>query len=286
MKFARVRRSPVLRHPVPILALWAVRGLGALVVAAPVAAALSAGLEHQPRADTVLFAPGGAYLLEAIRLNQRALAVAVPHAVWASLVVGGLCLVPLAALLIALAPRGRGSEEAWLEHTAHHVPGLALLAGLTVLVQATVGTLTAIIALGARPSLARQLGQRGGDSSLIVLVGVALVLIVGIGVVQDLARAAAVRHDCTVVDCIRTATAVALANPGRVTIAWLTPAVWSMALALAAVMVTRAVRLEAATDWQWGVLVATHQLAALGIVALRATWLARAVTLVESPSRP
>jgi len=284
MRFERVRRLAAVRHPGPVLALWAARCLGAWVVAGPVAAVLTAGLEHQPRTDAVLFDPGGAYLLETIRLHRDALAINAQHAVWAALTVGALCLLPLTALVVALARRGGRPDESWLHRTAHHVPGFALLAGLTVLAQVAVGSLVAVVALGARQSLALHLGQRCGDSSLLGLGGLAVTLIVFIGVVQDLARAASVRHDCGVVDSIRTATGVALAHPGQIGIAWLTPAIWSTVLVLAAMMVTRSCRLDAPGDWRWAVLIGVHQLAALGMAALRATWLARAVAFVASES--
>jgi hypothetical protein len=275
------------RRPGAILLLWAFRLLGAWLVAAPVADAYSSGLGHLPGGDAVVFEAGGTYLLEALRLNSHQLLAAIRQGLWALLVMGAAGLVPLCALLVALCHAGRLRAGEWSHRTASHLPTLAALVALTLLVQVALGILAALGLLGLRQPGHCALGPPGAQWPLLALVFVAAVLCLTVGVLSDLARAAAVLHGAGVAAACRLALRTARGCPTRVLLDWLTPAIWSLLAVAAAAILVHALRVQAAAGWRLLAVFSLHQLTALLLVALRANWLARALRAVGSqPLRP
>ncbi len=261
---------------------WALRLVAAWILMAPVADTLSAPTAALPRGDAVLFDAGGAVLLEALRLAQVQLTAGTRRTLWTLFLVGGASLIPLCAVLVALSHRGRLRPDRWSQRTARHLPAFVMLAGLTLLAQAVALLGIALVVPAIRDPLYRALTPRSADLTTLATAGLGLVLVVGLGWVQDLARAAVVRHDIG----SRTALAVALATlrrrPIRALLDWLTPAVYTLPVIVAAAVITSSMHVEREGTWRVTLVFLVHQLAAFGLIALRCWWLARALVLVSA----
>ena len=90
-----------------ILAVYCVHLALALAFAWPLARLVADAALNHPRGDLVLFEPGATYLLESFRLGRASLTSVAEGSVFAILMVSYLGLLPLAALIYALAHSGK-----------------------------------------------------------------------------------------------------------------------------------------------------------------------------------
>jgi hypothetical protein len=278
-----VRRLALRAHGPVILVVWAYRLLAALVIAYPLARLVGAtGVASLPDGDRALFAPGGAYLVEALRLGVRYLVSATGAL---SLVGAGLAvfaLIPLAALVVALNARERLERGLWAARTLESFPPFVFLGGLTFLAQALLLFLGGAAGGALRDILTASTTERGADLGTIALALCTLLAVAAVGVVQDLARAEIVRSGKRGLAALGPALNTFVASPAlRAWAGRTVPAL--LGLALAAWLATRlhldrpgTLRVLAA----WTI----HQVAVLGWVVLRASWMARALDLVELSS--
>ncbi|HEY6558955.1 MAG TPA: hypothetical protein VI072_16845, partial [Polyangiaceae bacterium] len=122
-----------------IALLWASRLCASVLIAWPIADVFRGlGAGRGAERDAALFEPGALFLLEALRLGDTALLSALQTAAFSWCIFSLLLLVPVSALLVAMAHEGRLELGAWLGRALHHVPRFLLLAGLTVLAQALI----------------------------------------------------------------------------------------------------------------------------------------------------
>ena len=263
-----------------ILLLYSFRLVGAWLVAAPVATLLAGGLAHLPQGDAALFEPGGAYLLEALRLSRNGLVSTLRISMWVAVLIGGLTLAPLCALMVALSSGGGLRWGPWAGATAVQLPAFVLLSGLTLLAQAGAATALGLVVAVARESLQGTLNDRLADLLLLTGVAVGALIVIALGIGQDLARAALVRHRTTVTEALRRAWCAARHRPLKTLVDWMTPAVWGVAVVAGAAIVCSSFDVARPEQWRTLAALLTHQLTSLALVALRAHWLARALRLV------
>lgn len=275
------------RRPGGVLAFWALRLIAAWLLATPIASALGgAGIRHFPDGDALLFAPGGTYLMEALRRGIGPLVTGLENTVWFALILGYLCLVPLAGLLYALCHEGRLRPGNVARAALDQLAPFTLLAGLTLLVQATAVVLGIILLSVLHAHIYQSLDVRTADLWMVGVSGLVVFVVVLVGIVEDLARAALTRHQHGLGRALRTALRTARQRPLSALAAWLVPAVWSLAaVALAALAVGR-LHVERAGTWRMLAALAVHQVAALLLVGLKAQWLAGALRLVGEPDQP
>jgi len=104
--------------------------------------------------------------------------------------------------------------------------------------------------------------------------------ILAVGVVQDLARAAVIRHGARGTDALRIAGTTFVATPRAVFAAFLGPMVATAFLVAAAAALTSACNVSRPGAWRVALVLLAHQLAIVAIVALRLRALGAALTFV------
>jgi hypothetical protein len=269
-----------------VLVLCSFRAASGLLLAYPVARTLAAFLPQTfPTSDTLLFAPGGMFAVEALRLGK--------HAIRASLEGSGLSLVLLGItasfpFAIALSSLVHPSETlpSLAKRGAESTPSLVALGGAAALAQGLgIAAIAGVVGwlAGSFDSL---MDERRGDL-LVVLLGLALTVpLFGLGLLHDLARAAVVRYGMRAIPSAKSGARKLWRAPGPVITAWLSPAAVSVALVLLAAWMTGVLdvgRPSAARVWA---VAALHQATIVALVALRLRWLERALSLVDPPERP
>jgi hypothetical protein len=265
--------------------LYVYRAVTGFVFGYPVARTLGAlGASALPDGDREFFAPGGLHLLEALRLGVRILPSALESATFAGILVSIAGTFPFAvALTDVLNPSWTRRER--FGRAAERAPTLLVLTGATVLVQALVLTFTVMIATGAGSLAGSLRNERTSDLPPLVVGAVGLLLCFAIGVVQDLARAAAVRHATGALESVRVAARTLSSAPGAVCRAFVTPALAAIALVTGGAAFASVVDVSRPGAWRVAAVGLEHQLVILAIVVLRLGALARALTLTGPHGR-
>ncbi len=255
---------------------------GGLVAGSPLSAALlSTGAAAGPSGDAALFEPGALILLEALRIGARPLASAVSSSALIALAVALLALVPLAALIATLATRPRPVHAA-----VSHFSSFALLAGLTLLLRVLVMGGATLIWMAVEGWFDGALSEPTEDKLLLGWIALTAVALALVGIVQDLARAACVVHDCRALGALSIGLSALRARPGAVLLGWLTPAAWSIALFCGAAFAVGWIDVSRPGGGRAWLAFLVHQLAIFGFIALRAWWLADAVRLTRIAQTP
>lgn len=226
--------------------------------------------EHLARAgggmadDLALFEPGGLYLLEALRLAAPALQAEFRRTALVILLAAYLGLIPLAGLMWALSQEGRLRWRALLQSSLRPLGSFSLLLGLAIFAYGLLFGLTLLGTLALRAwhsphALFAQLASLG-----LMLLAMAFV-----GIVHDLSRARVVLFGSNALPSLR----AALRDFG------MRPVFdWGIRFLASVVVFLAAARLVGALGSERVILVGVvHQLALLGFVAARASWLAAAM---------
>lgn len=305
------------RRPVAIATMFVAELAWALVVATPVHEWAGRVWGSHPDGDAVLFAPGGRDLLMWLGQEGAGLSVTARTAI-VLLVVGALILqLPFGALVASLAfgsagaaapvPAGDNAEStppspprthslrmstAWKVGVGAWLPLTALLA-FSAILTVIVLSLGGIVASLVERSLTESLGDARSFTARIVVLALFAAIAAVLGVVVDLARAAAVRDVgigfaegasrpawSIMLRGLRTAMSAARKGLGRATLGWAWRAV--AGVALVAVGYAAASVLGGRGGAALPGLFVIHQAVVLGRVALRASWMARALALVAS----
>ncbi len=221
-------------------------------------------------------------LAEALRVNLRAIE---PTAL-AALLVAALALIagvlPLAALLVGLDRAGRLPRGFVAGRAFSHAGTLALLWVVAVPAQAIAAALIAM--LGGKLVGALDLTARGDSLGNAAVVAVALGAACAVGVLRDLASAAAVRGDLRFYSAAASALRVGRRSGGRALGAWAYRASLGAAgLALAAWL---APSITTASAWAIVAGFLLHQAAVAGDAFARASWLAAAMRLYDAGEAP
>jgi hypothetical protein len=241
------------RHPAAIAGLWAWETILAILVAWPARSLAGAAYGGNPSGDAALWSPGGRWLLDFVTRDYhgvRAILGGAGVVLLAGFVAG---LVPLGALLSAIAYASRDKRAvgfAWsLQQGVRFFPALVLQLVLVGVLQGVVVGLGVGIASLARSAAQVPMGEARAQQMQLVILG-AFVLVAAIfGIGRDLCSAAVIRS---------------LAS-----------------LAPLAVGAWVADRLGGRGGTPLFVLLVIHQSVVGSRVAFRASWLARALRAVD-----
>jgi len=275
------------RRPLAIVAVWGWQTIVAALVALPTAAAVASSYGRHPSGDAPLWQPGGLPLIDLLADGSGAVRETLVLAALLVFVAGIVDLVPLGALVasVGYVTRDRRSPpmSAAIARATAAFPTFAALFAMASLAEgALVGGAILVSTHLAALTLAK-LGEARSDQiawlAALAILGLAAV----VGVLHDLARAAAVRFR---VRAFR-AWGLALNSFTRAPAAVL----WSWAWRGLAGWVPVATAALVATRYGGrggGPLVAlfvVHQLVLVARVAFRASWLAAALRAVDSAHR-
>jgi hypothetical protein len=262
--------------------VWLTRLLVAWVISSPLARALTAqGSSDLPRGDAVLFDPGGLWLVEALRLGWPVLRSELRGSLLLGSVLAWLSLIPLGVLIAALASPRRTPLSHSVSRAIAAFPRLTLLVGATLLVQAAAVAASVFAALALQRRLATSWDERSSDLCALGVLGVGLLLAVGVGVVQDLARVALVAEDIGALQATRRALATVRRRAAGAFGAWAATSAIGLALTLAAAVLVGAIDVSRSGEWRVVLVTILHQAAVLSLVFCRATWLAGALDLIR-----
>jgi hypothetical protein len=274
------------RHPRAIAGIWAWQTMLALLASGPAAGLVSAAWRGDD-GDAPLWAPGGHALLDWLWHDAHGLRAGVRGGGMV-LVLGAIAgLVPMAALLVTLAygtrdRRATGFVRSMAEGM-RAFPSMVLLLVLTVLVEGLVVGAGAGLAHTVEGWTHAGLGEARAEQ----IAGALLLAFVGlasaVGVVHDLARAAVIRFKVTGLRALALGARTFRRSPVSLWWSW----AWRMLASLAPVLTAAAVaeRLGGRGGIALVVLVALHQCVAVVRIALRASWLARALRAVDDVLR-
>jgi hypothetical protein len=271
------------RHPRAIAALWAWETLLAALASGPVAGLVRASWRGAADGDALLWAPGGQVLLDWLRHESHGLRAALNGAELVLAVAAVAGLVPMAALLVTLAYAKRDRHAAGFAQSIAGglgaFPSMALLLVLAGLLQGLVGIAGAFLAYAveawSHPGLGEARAQQLEGAVLLLF----LLPVSALGVMHDLARAAVVRFRVRGVRALVLGARTLRASPVVLWWSWAWRALASLAPILAAAAV--AGKLGGRGGFSLAVLLALHQSAVVVRVALRASWLARALRAVD-----
>ena len=288
------------RRPLAIALTWLWEAAVALIVAWPTASAVHRVYGAHPHGDAALWAPGALDLFNLLVHETAARSSIIVLAALTLLVASIAGLYPLSGLIVSIAyafrvPGGRDTDHgrvsfarapsvrAALARGASSFTSLLLLMVLAVVAQAAV----TIVALVAGVALASNLEVRLGEAraeQLGVLLGLLIFAFAAIiGVVHDLARAAAIRFRVGAIRATRLGLNTLKRGPASITFSWM----WRAIAALAPIAVGSIVaeRLGLRAGAALFTLFVVHQLVVGTRVALRASWIAKALRAVDHAHR-
>jgi hypothetical protein len=271
------------RHPWAVVGMWGWQSVLALLASQPLAALAGAAYGGDPRGDAPLWDPGGHALLDWLWHEAHGLSAVVRGAEVALAVAAVVGLVPLAAMLFAMAHATRDRKNVGLVRSV--AAGLRAFRPFLVLgvVLGVAGALVAGLGAGAA-GLAHMgaLASLGEARAEQVALGVALAFlgpVSCVGVVHDLARAAVVRFQLGGLRALVAGTRVFREGPASLWWSW----AWRAGVAAALVLVAASVasHLGGRGGAALAVLAVLHQAVVVARVALRASWLGYALRAVD-----
>jgi hypothetical protein len=275
------------RCPKAILALWGWEALLGGVLAWPFTAIVRSSYGSHPRADEVLWEPGGLPLLDLLVRRLPALPPLFAHAVTVVLFAMIAGLLPLAALLVGVGfttpDRKPPSLKTAIQSAIPSVGPFLVLLAATLALQASLLAAVLVGAGLAEEGFERKLGEVGAGALAVVILGLGIGLVAAVGVIEDVARAAIVRFGIGAGEGLRTGLATMAKAPLALLWSWgwrglasLVPIAFGLLLAG---------RLGGRGGSALVVLFLLHQLIVAVRAALRVSWLARAMRAVDARGR-
>jgi hypothetical protein len=275
------------RHPWAIVAMWAWQTALALFVGWPAAGLAHAAWSGDPHGDATLWAPGGYALVDWLWHDARGLSE-LGHETLLVLVVASVAgLVPTAAAMIAIAYVTRDRKAAGLVRSLaggmRAFRPMVLLLALVTFLQALVVGAGAVLASGVEGWVTASAGESRAQQieGLVLLVFVGLAS--GLGVAHDLARAAVVRFRVGGLRAFALGAKTLRLYPLSLWWSW----AWRALASVAPVFAVGAVagRIGGKGGFDLVFLALMHQAVVFVRVALRQSWLARALRGVDGALR-
>jgi hypothetical protein len=275
------------RHPRAVVGLWAWETALALLASAPAAALVGASWGNGPGGDAALWAPGGRALVD-LFVRQAAGVHAATMAAALVLVAGAVAgLAPMAALLTAIAYATRARRPVGFARAMGEglrlFPSMALLLVVVTIAQA----LVAGVGLAAGSMVESWAHAGMGEARAQQLQGLVLLLfaagVAALGVLHDLSRAAVVRFRVGGGRGLVLGARTLRLAPATMTWSWAWRALAALAPVLAAAWLTG--RLGGRPGAALVAVFGLHQAVIAARVALRASWLARALRAVDQSLR-
>jgi hypothetical protein len=267
-------------RPGVVMGVYAIHLALAVGFAWPVTRLVADAALAHPRGDLVLFEPGATYLVEAFRLERASLTSVAEGSVLAVLVTSYLGLLPLAALIHALAQTGRVTFASLVAAAGRFFGTFSLLLGLALVSTALLGFLPLTVGSLLDDKLKLVFDDRNHDIARTSFRAIALLAAALVAVVHDLARAASVARDLRALDAVRLAVQAFRAAPWRALGAWGLRGTAGIVLVIVVAWVTTRIGVE--TGVRFGVVIVLHQAVVLSLVLLRSRWLASALRLVAA----
>ena len=275
----RAPRPAAFRRPGLVLAYAVYLFAAGFAVAAPWSALLHRTVLGYPRGDAELFDRGGVMLLEAIRLAARGAPAAMTSSGLVVLLAGAFGLLPFAMLIAGLGREGRVRAPFLAAHAVRPLGTLTLIWGLSFAAQALLGALLAL--LGIKLASGLHLAGRSEVIAHVILGVVTLLVLLPIGVARDLAMVSAVNDETRFYTSSARALRVLRRGLARPLGAYLTRSLLALAALLAAFWIPAALRAPASPP-AVAIPFLVHQLAIIGAVFLRASWLAAGIRLLDA----
>lgn len=265
-------------HPRAVLGVWAWQAAVAVVAAWPAAALVRAVYGNDPRGDGPLWEAGGAELLDFLLRNAAGVTATASGAFVVALAATMTGLIPLAALMASL---GRPRADAALPHALRIsfrvLPTFAKCAVVVLAAQgATLGVGVFLGALAEGWSRAK-LGEAPAETLEVALVLPFAAAALALGVAHDLARSLVVTRGVGALEGLAKGLRLLGEAPAHLGWAW----AWRALAGLVPVGAAALLSVRAET-LPFILLALVHQAAVLSRVALRASWLARALEAVPS----
>ena len=275
----RTSRPAAFRRPGLIVAYVAYLLVAGFALAAPWSAIVHGTVAGYPRGDAELFDRGGIMLLEALRLTRFGAPAAMTSSALVLVLVGAIGLLPFAALIAGLGREGRVRAPFLAARAVRPIGTLTLVWGLSFAAQAVVAALVTV--LGVKLVGAFHLAERGEALANLVVAAVVLLALLPIGVARDLALVSAVNDETRFYTSSSRALQVLRRAFARTIGAYLVRSLAALAILLAALCLPSLLRAPDAPPAA-AIPFAIHQLALVLAVALRASWLASAIRLLDS----
>jgi hypothetical protein len=275
------------RHPRAVAGIWIWETVLALLVSAPAAGLARAAWRGDANGDAPLWAQGGHALVDWLRHDNHGLSALLSSAEIV-LVVGVVAgLVPMAGLLVTLTYATRERKAAGLARSIagglRAFPSMALLLVVAGLVQGLVvsGGLLLASAVGGWANAG--MGEARAQQLAGVVGLIALALGSCVGVMHDLARAAVIRFKVKGLRALGLGVRTLRLSPASLWWSW----AWRSLASLAPVLAVAGLagHLGGRGGLALALLFLLHQAVVAARVALRASWLARAVRAVDGALR-
>jgi hypothetical protein len=265
------------RRPGVVFVMYAYRVVVALLVAAPFALMFGGAVGGYPRGDAVLFDEGGLLFVEALRRSNSAIPPIALSALVLLAVASLASIIPLAALIGALATKGRITARDVGAFALRPVGTFALLFGAVALLQAIVFAILSAIggAISRRPSF----DAPGADRVKLGFTVLALLVVLLIGVFHDLARVAVVRDELRFRAALRRGWRTLRTSHVHVFGAWSVRAILAAIVIYAALSVVSRLGVDSKAKVALGFLV--YQASIILALFLRASWFASAIRHVD-----
>jgi hypothetical protein len=263
-----------------VLVVYAMRALIAVALTWPFARIIADPALALAGGDRVLFADGAVYVAEVARLYTAELAsLAVGQAVsWLLLAYCGL--VPLAALIVVLSAEGRIGARRIADRALPSLGPLSLLLGLSVVAMAVAWVFPAAIFELVETKLTQRVGDVAGDAVKVGFRLIPLGSMLFVGIVHDLARVAVVRDELSAFSALGVAWSAIRERGAAALAGWSIRAGLGALLVLGAALAAPALGVESGA--RFAAVLVVHQAVALGLVSLRAHWLAHALRIVAT----
>lgn len=270
------------RRPAAVVLYFACHAVAAALLALPAAAVVAGtGVGRFKDGDRMLFEPGGVIAAEVARAVTPALPAHVGSSLAVATLLGVLLLVPHAALLVALSRPERETPAATFGRAVGLFPPIAALSGFALLAQVILGIATFTLANAARDALAGGT-TRTADLAYVAAVAFGSLVVLAVGLVRDLGRAAVIRGAPDAKAAAFTGLRAFAQAPLRAASRWLAPALAGVALVALAAAVTSVIDVSRPGSWRVGLVAFLHQAVALALCFCRAFWLGASLGLVAA----
>ncbi len=257
----------------PIGLVYAYRTLIGALVALPAEGALRAELSSSPGGDRDVMHGGGALLVEALWRAIPRVRSASAVTPWIVLLASVIALVPLAAMLHALASDGRARLTECLLAALRRFPPLVLLLGCAAIAEA----LAAVFVVQATTIAGDPFASpRSAWIALTIGIAASLPLLV-VSLVHDAARVGVAARNLGFYDASARALRLVRRRPGALLFA--STIVWLATLVLVFVTLAAPLWIGMASAGGWIAVTVVQQLAVLGLVLVRAGYFARLTAL-------
>jgi hypothetical protein len=270
-------------RPWALAGVWAWESVLSLVGSAPAVALVRAAYGRHPDADAPLWAPGALPLLGLLSRETNGVRSATTTATVVLLLGIVVGLVPLAALMVSISTATREGRAIGLPRTMERA--LRLFRPLAILL-VVFSTLQGVVALAAfllgesTQSLTTSfLGEAYAQQLAIGVGAIVLLGAVSLGVAQDLARAAVIRQGRSAMSALTLGMRALRWAPIAIGWSWAWRALASLAPIVPVALLAN--RIGGRDGIALIVLAVLHQCVIFSRVALRASWLARAMRLVD-----